>query len=402
MLFALVKNTLSPPSKGLNGKCPLCSESVISRCGEVNLHHWSHKKGTECDGWTEQETFWHKSWKECFPQRNREVIFEKQNKKHFADIYTDDGIIIELQNSSISLETINQREIFYGEKMLWIINGSKYRYRISIFRTSAINTIINNKNIPNTSLHRYYSNYVNLADQNINEFISTGNEFQFHWEYPIRSWRNTQRPVFLDIGEDYILWIKKGIGINYGSLKVFSKEKFFRKYKGDYSKYLELNCHKNLNYYQSIIRSLDTGIENWFDRQNWDQKGFNYPLGLYTRVYDSYSAKSNVRKLRWEEPMVPNSNSKGVLFLFCYKIEQPEEYGVLIREALNNNFGKEFMLLSKKDISKEQFTANDSQWVIEYLASIPIKQELLNSAASSLVNYLIENVDTPIINKTLF
>lgn len=44
---------------------------------------------------------------------------------HRADIRRDDGLVIELQASSISAEEIAEREAFYGE-MVWLLDGREF------------------------------------------------------------------------------------------------------------------------------------------------------------------------------------------------------------------------------------------------------------------------------------
>src|SRR5690606_384153 len=125
-------------------------------------HHWAHKKKEGCDSWSEPETHWHKSWKESFPIENREVVIEKYDKKHFADLYTCDDIIIELQNSSISSEMIKEREEFYGKKLLWVLNGGRFRDHIRIRKNKRIEEILFNKN------PEYSYREITLSDENIN------------------------------------------------------------------------------------------------------------------------------------------------------------------------------------------------------------------------------------------
>ena len=54
----------------------------------------------------------------------------KENIKHRADVFTAKSICIEFQNSVITSETIRDRENFY-EKMVWVINGEKFKNNIS-------------------------------------------------------------------------------------------------------------------------------------------------------------------------------------------------------------------------------------------------------------------------------
>ena len=82
----------------------------------------------------------HKNWQEIFPNENIEYKIEKKIKNIFADIYISNNtafdicnifetskptLIIEIQNSAISNETLKERNDFYiddNTNLLWIFN----------------------------------------------------------------------------------------------------------------------------------------------------------------------------------------------------------------------------------------------------------------------------------------
>ena len=66
-------------------------------------------------------TQWHLDRQAAVPAERREVVIGS----HRADILTASGGVVEIQHSSISAETITERERFYGEKMAWIFDGSQ-------------------------------------------------------------------------------------------------------------------------------------------------------------------------------------------------------------------------------------------------------------------------------------
>lgn len=381
MLLALSENTLIAPKKNTTGICPLCSGVVISKCGEINIHHWAHKQKEECDSWSEPETYWHKSWKEAFPIENREVVMEKDGKRHFADIYTDSEVVIELQNSSISSQTILQRESFYGSRLLWIINGSKYRSRISFWSNEKIREIKERKNIQDL-----YSE-ISLSDDNINEFLATSKEFNFNWSYPIRSWRNSKRPVFLDIDEDYILWFYEGIGTNYGSFKVYSKKIFFEKYLGDYEKYKEINKRENLYNYKSIVDAL----ENLAWSYKPEFTSYSYPPRTSLKINDNMSKKTVLNKVRPNELIIPNGNGRGVFFLFCYDIEDRNILSLFIDYAKSISIRNNILPLISYDEEKSIYTVSD-KWVLDYIASIPLNENDTIRLSNHYSNYLNSNI----------
>lgn len=125
MHFALVDNKREEAKQGLKGICPICSQSVIPKCGNQKIHHWAHVAKKMCDHWWEPETEWHRKWKDLFPQENQEIIQfdEVTGEKHIADIRVND-IIIEFQHSHITTEERESREKFY-KKMFWVVDGTR-------------------------------------------------------------------------------------------------------------------------------------------------------------------------------------------------------------------------------------------------------------------------------------
>ena len=47
MRFALSNDERIEAIKGAKGVCPCCGNDLVAKCGEVYIHHWSHKK--KCD-----------------------------------------------------------------------------------------------------------------------------------------------------------------------------------------------------------------------------------------------------------------------------------------------------------------------------------------------------------------
>jgi hypothetical protein len=134
MEFALSeKNIRIKATHGTIGFCELCHEALIPKCGSVKIHHWAHKSLKNCDPWWEGETNWHREWKSVVPENFREIVVEKDGKKHRADILLQSGIIVEFQKSPLSLDERFEREIFY-QKILWVIYFPKKKVD-SIFKT---------------------------------------------------------------------------------------------------------------------------------------------------------------------------------------------------------------------------------------------------------------------------
>lgn len=119
------------PFSGEKGFCPLCKDEVIKALGEIYTPHFRHKTLQNCDSWSEGETEWHYNWKQKFPIDWQEVVIEKYNELHRADIKTNKGLVLELQNSSISTTTIKIREDFYGN-MIWLVNAKSFKDNFKI------------------------------------------------------------------------------------------------------------------------------------------------------------------------------------------------------------------------------------------------------------------------------
>lgn len=123
--LALVDGKRSESTKGAKGQCPLCGADVIAKCGDVIVHHWAHKSRQKCDHWWENETPWHRNWKNMFPFEWQEVIHRSDSgEKHIADIKTANDWVIEFQHSRIDPEERTARNNFY-RKLVWVVDGTR-------------------------------------------------------------------------------------------------------------------------------------------------------------------------------------------------------------------------------------------------------------------------------------
>jgi len=140
MLFANVNGEKIEASPQTTGVCRICEQPVFSKCGDINVWHWAHYKEESCDSWYEPETDWHKKWKFVFGKDYCEIVITKDGVRHIADIQTKEKIVIELQNSPIQSSTISRREVFYGDRMIWIVNGNHFKdkFSTSLYRSVAL------------------------------------------------------------------------------------------------------------------------------------------------------------------------------------------------------------------------------------------------------------------------
>ncbi len=135
MKFALVNGIKTEPQPNLRGVCANCERETISKCGNLKVWHWAHKSKKQCDQWWENETEWHRKWKNQFPIEWQEIIHTDSDtgEKHIADIKTTNELIIEFQHSAIKPTEVQSRETFY-KNMLWVVDGTRLKRDYPRFR----------------------------------------------------------------------------------------------------------------------------------------------------------------------------------------------------------------------------------------------------------------------------
>jgi competence protein CoiA len=112
---------------GSRAACPGCNARVIAKCGEINIWHWAHEAGKDCDPWSEGESSWHLDWKaKATPSRCEVTI-----GPHRADIVNRSGTVIEFQHSPLTQDQVREREEFYGD-MVWLVDGIDFRGRFHV------------------------------------------------------------------------------------------------------------------------------------------------------------------------------------------------------------------------------------------------------------------------------
>lgn len=125
MKFANVDGERRTAEPRLSGTCPVCGKAVIPKCGEVRIHHWSHRGTLTCDRWWEPETVWHRAWKDHFPKDWQEVVQTSENgEKHIADVKTEHGVVIEFQHSFLNRDERESREACYSN-LVWVVHGRR-------------------------------------------------------------------------------------------------------------------------------------------------------------------------------------------------------------------------------------------------------------------------------------
>lgn len=104
--------------------CPLCNSKLIRKMGRINIHHFSHLKGYECDSWYNPMSEWHKKWQSIFPIEKQEVVLTDGIQKHISDVCLNE-VVLEFQHSPISTDDLIARNLFYQNakgRLIWIID----------------------------------------------------------------------------------------------------------------------------------------------------------------------------------------------------------------------------------------------------------------------------------------
>lgn len=212
MKFALVDNNRVIATKGAKGICPNCGSKVIARCGEIKVDHWAHNGIRNCDPWWENETEWHRIWKDHFPSDWQEKTFTDTitGEKHRADIYTENELIIEFQHSHLDPKERLIREQFY-KNIIWVVDG--------------------------TRLKRDYPRFLKGKDS----FRSTNTQGQFMVDFPDEcfpsSWIGSSRPVIFDFKgtqeindqgdwRNFLYYLAPNENINTSIVTILTRESF--------------------------------------------------------------------------------------------------------------------------------------------------------------------------------
>jgi competence protein CoiA len=184
MKFAFVSGERREAERGLSGICIGCEQLMIPKCGPIKVKHWAHKSQCECDHWWENETEWHRSWKNNFPVECQEVRHKAEGGEwHIADVKTKEGYILEFQHSFLKPEERLARNNFYGNNLVWLVDGLKRKKDQLQFDLFLKNTNQINQNIQLFSLPAFLD------------------------ECPLlKEWSECNGSVFFDFGSELPLW----------------------------------------------------------------------------------------------------------------------------------------------------------------------------------------------------
>lgn len=250
MKYSLVNNIKTEAFKGGRGVCEYCGKETIAKCGTKNIDHWSHKSLVHCDNWWENETKWHRDWKDEFPKEWQEIIHIdiNSNEKHIADVKTSKGLVIEFQNSPITPNELISREMFY-KNIIWIVNGEHFKKNFHILDklpnpnskfAEDLAFMPRKKDHLGKAFYRYSENDPNATMVLIHSNSEIQQEIDdnylghhiYDWTRPRTVWFESNKRIFIDFGEEnlweLVTYDKRGLKC----VRQHNKEHFINKANG--------------------------------------------------------------------------------------------------------------------------------------------------------------------------
>jgi competence protein CoiA len=254
MQFALVDNNRVEAFSDGRGLCPICGSEMIAKCGPRIMHHWAHHRPKDCDPWWENETPWHREWKNLFPIECREVSHTADDGEiHRADIKTTTGIIIEVQHSSMTDSERQSRETFYGN-LVWVIDGAGFRKNFEIYhglpdpKSELARDIVwdkaqrhmNGANAglffrlseareenPDITKSEVRSGWIHSIKDIQDEVDQSYNGYhQYDWVRPRLTWLDAQCPIYIDFGSERLVKLETYDDSGLKCIRYVAKRKF--------------------------------------------------------------------------------------------------------------------------------------------------------------------------------
>jgi competence CoiA-like predicted nuclease len=241
------------PQRGIEAYCPICHEQVGAYCGEIYIDHWQHKIYSDCDPWHEQETDWHRDWKNEFPENWQEVVLTRKNDVHRADVMTSSGLVVEFQNSFISAGEIRERERFY-QKMIWVINANAFKGNFRI--QSLVNFYLRLNESDNYQLSD--PDYEPLK-KNIKEIEEKISDIQYDINL-----KYSEIKSFTAKAENLEKSVKDFLS-NFASVKGIAIKTEYHKFRSDNNENnIEIEkCNEKLKYIEGLEKCTLSGLENY-------------------------------------------------------------------------------------------------------------------------------------------
>ncbi len=232
MKYALVEGLKESPKPNLEGVCAFCGARLIPKCGEIKLWHWAHHSKRDCDVWWENETEWHRGWKNNFPIEWQEVIhYADDGEKHIADVKTKHNCVLEIQHSFISNNEKHSRNSFYPN-IVWVVDGLRRKRDKNQFFKALDDGV---KVLSSPLLIKILSDESRL----------------------VKEWGTSNAPVFFDFGEEKRIWWLLPFNENGWSYVVpFSRENFIDFHLGKMDRDFLSFLNKCIHDYGELFKKL--------------------------------------------------------------------------------------------------------------------------------------------------
>jgi competence protein CoiA len=223
---------------------------MVAKCGPRVIHHWAHAGTRNCDPWWENETQWHREWKSRFPENCREINHVAPvGEIHRADIRTPTGIYIEIQHSSMTDAESQAREAFYGN-LVWVVDGRPFQANFDLYHLLPDPSSDLAKDVVWTKAQRGRNgaNAGTFWRLSENPHVPSGSSGmvlvrsyqeiraeveashcghqQYDWVRPRQTWLETNCPVYLDFGDDWLLCLEYYGGTRLHCVYRIAKRKF--------------------------------------------------------------------------------------------------------------------------------------------------------------------------------
>lgn len=254
MQYAFVEGDRLEAFPGGRGTCPICGAGTISKCGQRIMHHWAHLGRRNCDPWWENETEWHREWKNRFPETCREIShIAPDGEIHRADIRTPTGIYIEVQHSAMTDAERASREAFY-KNLVWVIDGRPFIKQFDIYHilpdpaSELAQDLVwekaqrhmdgaNHGIFYRVSANRQYDPGVTKATlrggfiegiDRIRAEVESAyrGHHQYDWVRPRKTWLDAGCPVYIDFGQDWLARLEQYDETGLRCIRLISKRKF--------------------------------------------------------------------------------------------------------------------------------------------------------------------------------
>lgn len=250
MQYALVEDVRREAFTGGTGICLTCGADMIAKCGNRIIHHWAHAHRQNCDPWWENETQWHRDWKNLFPQECREISHTAPDGEiHRADVKTPTGIIIEFQHSAMTDDERHSRERFYGN-LVWVIDGGRFKNNFDILhllpdpRSELAQDLVwfkgsremkgagrgifwrlsENPGCTKTSRATVEMHGIGDVEDKVNK--SYCGHHQYDWIRPHKTWLDATCPVYIDFGDEHLVRLEIYDESGLPCIRLVSKTKF--------------------------------------------------------------------------------------------------------------------------------------------------------------------------------